>query len=505
MEKAMKKYLRLKHSILVLIPLLLLIAGSSCDILLENTGEVAGELEASGVVEAIEVIIASEVGGRIIKINASEGQEILTGDILFEIEDKMLSSQFNQAEAALKIAQANYELIVAGLKSEQKKAAIASAELILVKARYDFDNLYKDTDLIAAQSLQLAEELEKELQNLQNPELQQALALKAIADAQKTVESAERRLRTVSSAADESDIAAAEAQVVLAKDALDDAKEDFEPYENKPEDNLQRANYQSKLAAAQQVYDAAVRQLNALKGTGSEADIAVAEADLATAVAAKTEAEREWERIKDGPKASDITLLKAQIAQAREDYEIYKDGPDPADVILAQAQIKNAEAQLELASAEFPTQEEINVAQAQVDSAKAILDGIKVQLEMLKVKSPIDGIVLIRSIEEGELIQPGLSAITLGQLDKLTITVYIPEDKYGLINLGDSARLTSDSFPGEFFNATVIRIADQAEYTPRNIQTKEDRVTTVYAIDLSVDPSSGKLKPGMPTDVFFNQ
>ena len=108
-------------------------------------------------------------------------------------------------------------------------------------------------------------------------------------DAEKTVESAERRLRTVSSAADESDIAAAEAQVVLAKDALDDAKEDFEPYENKPEDNLQRANYQSKLAAAQQVYDAAVRQLNALKGTGSEADIAVAEADLATAVAAKTE------------------------------------------------------------------------------------------------------------------------------------------------------------------------------------------------------------------------
>jgi multidrug resistance efflux pump len=408
-----------------------------------------------------------------------------------------------QAEAALSVAQANYALVAAGATVEQRVAAISTADLALAKAKYDYDKLFDDTDLFAAQALQLSEDLEKELQNLLNPELQQALALKAIADAEKAVENAERRLQSVSSTADEADIAAAEAQVTLAKDALDDAKEDFEPYQDKPKDNLQRANFQQKLAAAQQSYDAAVRNLNALKGTGSKADIAVAEADLAAAVATRQEAEREWERIKEGPKESETALLEARIAKALQDYQVYKDGPDPDDVAVAQAQVVNAETQLSLALAEFPTEEELLVAEAQVDSAMANLEAIQVQINLLSVKSPIDGVILVRSVEVGELVQPGFPAVTIGQVDALTITVYIPEDKYGQINLGDSAKLSTDSYPSEFFDAKVIRIADQAEYTPRNVQTKEDRVTTVYAVELSVETPLGKLKPGMPTDVIF--
>ena len=87
----------------------------------------------------------------------------------------------------------------------------------------------------------------------------------------------------------------------------------------------------------------------------------------------------------------------------------------------------------------------------------------------------------------------------------ICITVYIPEDKYGQISLGDPAVLSVDSFPDQEFMASVTRIADRAEYTPRNVQTKEDRQTTVYAIELSVDDPDGKLKPGMPTDVTFGQ
>ena len=90
-------------------------------------------------------------------------------------------------------------------------------------------------------------------------------------------------------------------------------------------------------------------------------------------------------------------------------------------------------------------------------------------------------------------------------MDKLTITVYIPEDRYGQINIGDMAIVKVDSFPGETFDAVVVRIADQAEYTPRNVQTEEDRRTTVFAIELSVDDPQGKLKPGMPADVNFGE
>jgi multidrug resistance efflux pump len=492
----------LRHIIRLTLIFVLLIVTTACDIMLEDSGNKDG-LQASGVVEAIEIVIAPEIGGRVTTVWVSEGDQVKPGEPLFQIGDELLLSQLHQAESALNVAEANYDMVVAGLTKEQKKAGIAAAELALASSEYDLEKLFEDTNLLAAQALEMAENLEQELENLHNPEYQQALALKAIADAKKAIENAERRLNSVGSSADDADIAAAEAQVVLSRDELEDAEEDFEPYEHKPEDNLQRANYQAKLASAQQVYDAAVRKLNALRGTGSPADIAVAEADLVATQAQLLDAEREWERIKDGPQKSDIALLEAQVAKAFQDYEMYKNGPDPDDVALANAQVENAKAQLALAKAEIPTQEEINIAQAQMTLARSNLELIQVQIDRLVVKSMMGGVVMTRSIEPGEIIQPGQAAMTIGQLDHLTVTVYIPEDKYGQIKLGGTATLTADSFPDKTFSGIVTRIADRAEYTPRNVQTKEDRQTTVFAIELSVSDPDGYLKPGMPIDVIF--
>ncbi len=88
---------------------------------------------------------------------------------------------------------------------------------------------------------------------------------------------------------------------------------------------------------------------------------------------------------------------------------------------------------------------------------------------------------------------------------QLTITVYIPEDRYGEVSLQQAAQVTVDSFPSETFDAVVTRIADRSEYTPRNVQTEEGRRSTVYAVELSVRNPQGKLKPGMPADVEFAQ
>jgi multidrug resistance efflux pump len=85
----------------------------------------------------------------------------------------------------------------------------------------------------------------------------------------------------------------------------------------------------------------------------------------------------------------------------------------------------------------------------------------------------------------------------------MTLTVYLPENQYGLVSIGDSAEVEVDSFPGEVFAAEVVRIADEAEYTPRNVQTEEERQTTVYAVELRVVDPDGRLKPGMPADVIF--
>jgi HlyD family secretion protein len=167
-------------------------------------------------------------------------------------------------------------------------------------------------------------------------------------------------------------------------------------------------------------------------------------------------------------------------------------GEQSSSVTLAQGAVDQAQAA-------------VDQAQKAVQQAQANLDLIDTQLAKLTVTASIDGVVLTRNIELGEFVQPGAVAFVLAKLDELTITVYVPEDQYGNISLGQSATVTVDSFPGETFDAAVIRIADKAEFTPRNVQTVEGRSSTVYAIKLRVTNTEGKLKIGMPADVTFSR
>ena len=120
-----------------------------------------------------------------------------------------------------------------------------------------------------------------------------------------------------------------------------------------------------------------------------------------------------------------------------------------------------------------------------------------------KITSPIEGVVLEMLVEPGEVANPGATLAVVSNLDKLTLTVYVPEDRYGQIILGQDYPVTVDSFPNETFYGRVSYISDQAEFTPRNVQTTDSRKATVFAIKLELDPSSGRLKPGMPADVNF--
>jgi multidrug resistance efflux pump len=485
---------------LLIITIFFCLALSGCDSLPFGGNE---SIQASGVVEIIEVIISPEIGGRIAQVWVDEGDQTVQSDPLFRIENRLLEAQLRQAESALAIAQANYDMVAAGMTIEERQASIAIAQLELASAQYALDQLYENHNLVAAETLQAKKNAEEALEDLLNPALQQALAAKAIADAKKGVKDADKRLYIVKSVGSQKDIDAAWAQVVLAEKALEDAQKEFNKWADKPESNLTRATYQAKLSEAQYNYDAAVRRYNGISSTGSETDINVAEADLATSEAQLLEAERDWEEVKDGPKPEDVAYFEALIAHNQGKLDDLDDGPDPDDVALAEEHVANAQAQLDLAKSQSPTQEQLAVAQAQLDTAHADLEAAQVQVDLLMVTTPVDGVVMTRNIEPGEIIPPGVAALSVGQLDNLTVTVFIPENKYGQINLGDLAQLTSDSFPEQTFDATVVRIADQAEYTPRNVQTQEERVTTVYAIELSVSNSQGRLKPGMPVDVHF--
>ncbi len=440
-----------KLSLLVFM-FVLLTTANACSLPIGSEGEEV--LEASGTIEAIEVTIAAEQGGQIAELWVSEGDKVQKGDQLFRIEDKLPETQLRQAESSLAIAQANYDLVASGLTDEQKQANIAAAQVEVTAAEQALDELYDKHDIALAQ------------------------AQKAVAEAKQAVEDAEQRLENYRQSAPQEDIDQAYANMVLARENLDDAIEDFEEHENKPKDNLQRAAALSKKAQAQEAYDAAARRYNNLVNNGDALDIEEAQANLA--------------------------LAKAHLEQAEEDYETLQEGPDPDDVAMAEARLDNAQAQLVLAKADRPTAEELAVSEAEVEAAQANLEAVQVQLEKMIVSAPISGTVTTRTINVGEVIQPGLATMTISQLDQLTVTVYIPENQYGRISLGDGAELKVDSFPAQRFDAVVTRIADQAEYTPRNVQTQEERQTTVYAIELKVEDPEGKLKPGMPTDVIFS-
>lgn len=413
-----------------------------------------GQISTSGTIEAVQVSLSPERGGVVKDVLSEEGDSVEVGQVLVRFGDRTLEAQINQAESAIELAQANYNLVAAGPTSEERQVAIASAELELISARQALDELIENENLVRAQTEQQIVELEKAIEN------------------------ALRRVNYLKSTADESDIEIASAEVALAENNLERAIEAYEPWANKPEDNLRRAQLLSQKAAAQQKYDAAVRKLNALEGTGSETDINLAEAEL--------------------------SLLEAQLENVQNRLEKLKDGPDPDQVTLVNTQISLAQAHLDAARAN-PSTEILAVAEAQVSSAQSALEVLEAQLDKLFLTSPISGVILSRNVEPGEVVLAGSPLMTLADLRNLTITVFVPEDRIGEIFLNQNATVTVDSFRGQEFGARVVYIADQAEFTPRNVQTAEGRRTTVFAVRLSVMDPSGMLKPGMPADVVFEK
>lgn len=202
-----------------------------------------------------------------------------------------------------------------------------------------------------------------------------------------------------------------------------------------------------------------------------------------------------------------LNQLKAASAQrdmASANLSSVQNGARAEQIDAAQAQLEAAKAQLEATQARTKAaQAQSEAARAQVELAQASLETLDVQISRLTITAPLDGVVLTRLIQPGEIAAPGAVLLILGQTAEKTITVYIPEDCYGLLSLGQPAEVTVDSFPGVRFNATVVHIADKAEFTPRNVQTIEGRKNTVFAVKLRVEDPIDRLKAGMPADVVF--
>ena len=119
----------------------------------------------------------------------------------------------------------------------------------------------------------------------------------------------------------------------------------------------------------------------------------------------------------------------------------------------------------------------------------------------MSIRSPLQGTVLTRNVELGEHVNPGTPLFTLVDLNKLYLKVYVPEPDVGKVRLGALARVYVNAYPERHFNAQVSKVANRAEFTPKSVETREERVKLVFAVELSIADNPGEvLKPGMPAD-----
>lgn len=192
-----------------------------------------------------------------------------------------------------------------------------------------------------------------------------------------------------------------------------------------------------------------------------------------------------------------INSAEAQIAQARHEVEAavaQKDqalaGEKAAEAKLALLRAGNTDYQLRNLLA-LKEQAESKLAQAQWNASKAV------------VKAPEDGVILRKLVEKGEIVKSSGPLYTLLKSGELKIVVYVPEAHLNEVSIGQPAAITVDAYPGATFAGKVTRIAEQAEFTPKNVQTPDERTKTVFAVTVQVSAGLDKLKPGMPADVRF--
>lgn len=245
----------------------------------------------------------------------------------------------------------------------------------------------------------------------------------------------------------------------------------------------------------------------------TEARRAQAEAQVAAARALLEQLERGFRReeVAQGEAARDAA--RQRLADAERDLErtrqlfdagaVSREALDKAQLAgdLARSQATQAEEQLRLLRA-GTRREQIDAQRAQLAQAEAALRASEATLANLTIRAPFDGVITVRHREPGEIVPAGSAVLTLLNRDDRWVRVYIPETRLGAVRLGQPATLTSDADRHRTYGGEVVFIASEAEFTPKTVQTQEERVKLVYAVKVRItgDPDYA-LKPGLPVDV----
>jgi HlyD family secretion protein len=393
--------------------LLLLIGLGACSV---TASEEA--ITASGFIEGEEVIVASEVTGRIAELAVERGDHVRAGQCLARLDDALLQRQRRQAAAGLAAAEAELARLRAGARHEEIRAARAALAQAEAERGGTARAVVEARDAIS------------------NP-----LQLEA--------EITQARLQ----------VALAEQNVELARADLAETELQYNLYTGPGYSDSTGRTWQHQLEAAQ-------------------AGLAQAEAELGGL--------RRYLNALLAIRANPLELeAQLHMAEARQR--------------IAQADVEAAHAAL-AALETGATQEQLALAEARVREAEAAVKLVDARIGLLTLKAPMDGVVTARSAHTGETATAGVGLLTIADLTAVTLVVYVPQNRIGEVRIGQPVAVTVDAFPERTFSGSVAKIASEAEFTPRSVQTKEDRANLVFAVSVRIANPDRALKAGMPAD-----
>lgn len=274
---------------------------------------------------------------------------------------------------------------------------------------------------------------------------------------------------------------------------------------------LEAGSRAEEIAAAQAAMLKAQAVLAELEAGSRPQEIAVAEAAVESATADRDRLQADFNRARKLWKTKTISdedydriraavdVAVAKLREARERLALVREGPRYEQIQQARAALAQAKAQYELVKA-GPRQEDIQAGRARAEQALEALRLAETRLGYATLLAPMNGVVLSKNTEPGEYVAPGTPVVTLADLKNIWLRGYINETDLGRVKLGQKALVRTDTRPGKTYVGRVSFISDQAEFTPKTVQTQQERVKLVYRIKVDIDNPHRELKPGMPAD-----
>jgi len=396
-------------------------------------------ITVTGTIQAKEIPVGSKVGGRLARVLVQEGQMVTRGQVLVEFEEPELEAKKQQLEATI----AEYKDQLLELRNGPRQAEIERARAAAGQALANFQMLergYRSEEISKAKAQRM--EAERNLSLLETgyrPE-----------------------------------------EVAQAKDSMDQARvqhewaiRDWHRYQDLAEvgavSKREAEDLKTKMDAAHEAYEAAAEN---------------------------------YKKMRAGPRVDEIRAARARLSFARHQEEMMLRGPRKEEIEVARQQYLQSQAALKLLE-QGTRFEQIARAEDQLRHAQANLAELDSQLKEREVASPADAEVSVMDLHAGEIVPANNTVATLTRLDMVWTRVYLPERELSRVRIGQEVTVKVDAYPNRKFPGKIVQIPGVAEFTPRNVQTPEERSAQVFGLKVNIDNKDLLLRGGMNADVIL--